>query len=254
MAARCCWTRSPTCRWRPRARSCACCRSRASSGSAARPGSRSMCGSSPPPTATCRPRCPTGRFREDLFYRLNVVPMRVPALRERRDDIPELARHFMRVASRPAGLPPRAIADDALAVLQAYDWPGNVRQLRNVVEWLLIMAPGEPGEPIRGDMLPPEIGAANAAGVLRSADGDRDHVAAAARGARDLRARNICRRRSRASAATSRAPPTSSAWSARRCTASCSRWGSRRPNAATRSSSGADGASRPPSSETEQPS
>jgi two-component system nitrogen regulation response regulator NtrX len=111
-----------------------------------------------------------GRFRQDLFYRLNVVPMRVPALRERRDDIPELLEHFMRVASEQTGLPARSFGDDTLALLQAYDWPGNVRQLRNVVDWLLIMAPGEPGEAIRGDMLPPDIGSANAGGVS-AADG-----------------------------------------------------------------------------------
>ena len=111
-----------------------------------------------------------GKFRQDLFYRLNVVPMRVPALRERRDDIPELLDHFMRVASEQSGLPSRSFGDDTLALLQAYDWPGNVRQLRNVVDWLLIMAPGEPGEAIRADMLPPDIGSANAAGIA-AADG-----------------------------------------------------------------------------------
>jgi len=100
-----------------------------------------------------------GRFREDLFYRLNVVPIRVPALKERRDDIPLLVHHFMqRMASSP-GLPPRGISAEAMVALQTYDWPGNVRQLRNAVERLLIMAPGDPSEPIRGDMLPPDIGA-----------------------------------------------------------------------------------------------
>jgi len=100
-----------------------------------------------------------GRFREDLFYRLNVVPIRVPALRERREDIPLLARHFMARSGEAAGLPPRPLGEDALAALQAYDWPGNVRQLRNVMDWLLIMAPGDPREMIRADMLPSEIGA-----------------------------------------------------------------------------------------------
>lgn len=100
-----------------------------------------------------------GRFREDLYYRLNVVPIRVPALRERREDVPVLAAHFMERAAQAAGLPPRALGDDALAALQSYDWPGNVRQLRNVMDWLLIMAPGEARESIRADMLPPEIGA-----------------------------------------------------------------------------------------------
>jgi two-component system nitrogen regulation response regulator NtrX len=100
-----------------------------------------------------------GRFREDLFYRLSVVPLRVPALRDRREDIPALARHFMARSVETSGIPPREISEDTLAALQAYDWPGNVRQLRNLVDWLLIMAPGEPGSPIRADMLPPEVGA-----------------------------------------------------------------------------------------------
>ena len=100
-----------------------------------------------------------GRFRQDLFYRLSVVPIRVPPLTERREDIPLLARHFMIRSAETAGLPVREYGEDAMAALQAYDWPGNVRQLRNVVDWLLIMSTGDPKEPIRADMLPPEIGA-----------------------------------------------------------------------------------------------
>ncbi|MGE0714001.1 MAG: sigma-54-dependent transcriptional regulator [Alphaproteobacteria bacterium] len=107
-----------------------------------------------------------GRFREDLYYRLNVVPIRVPSLRERREDIPVLARHFMARSAETSGLPPRTLGEDALAALQAYDWPGNVRQLRNVIDWLLIMAPGDGREAIRADMLPSEIGATTPA-VLR---------------------------------------------------------------------------------------
>ena len=99
----------------------------------------------------------TGRFREDLFYRLNVVPIRVPPLRERRDDIPKLTRYFLRQSAEVSGMPLREISEDALAALQAYDWPGNVRQLRNVVDWLLIMAPGTSRDMVRADMLPPEI-------------------------------------------------------------------------------------------------
>src|SRR4051812_40884034 len=86
-----------------------------------------------------------GRFREDLFYRLNVVPIRVPPLRERREDIPLLARHFMARGAEAARIAGRDFGEDALAALQAYPWPGNVRQLRNVVDWLLIMAPGDAG-------------------------------------------------------------------------------------------------------------
>jgi two-component system nitrogen regulation response regulator NtrX len=98
-----------------------------------------------------------GRFREDLYYRLSVVPLRVPALKERRDDIPLLVRHFMERAAGSAGQKPRQISDDAMAALQAHDWPGNVRELRNIIERLLIMAPGKPDDPIRADMLPPEL-------------------------------------------------------------------------------------------------
>jgi len=98
-----------------------------------------------------------GRFREDLFYRLNVVPIRVPALRERREDIPLLARHFVERGAEAARIAARDFGEDALAALQAYTWPGNVRQLRNVVDWLLIMAPGDNGDPVRADMLPNEI-------------------------------------------------------------------------------------------------
>ncbi|EME69808.1 response regulator containing CheY-like receiver [Paramagnetospirillum caucaseum] len=107
-----------------------------------------------------------GHFREDLFYRLNVVPVKMPALRDRREDIPALARHFMTLAAAGAGVQPRVVGEDAMAALQAYDWPGNVRQLRNVMDWLLIMAPGDAKESIRADMLPGEIGAITPA-VLR---------------------------------------------------------------------------------------
>ena len=98
-----------------------------------------------------------GRFCEDLYYRLSVVPIRVPPLRERREDIPLLSRHFMTRSSEAARLAPRELGEDAMAALQAYSWPGNVRQLRNVIDWLLIMAPGDAREPVRADMLPSEI-------------------------------------------------------------------------------------------------
>lgn len=107
-----------------------------------------------------------GAFRADLFYRLNVVPIRIPALRERRDDIPHLAAHFMALAAKCAGQQARAFGDDAMTVLQAYHWPGNVRQLRNVMEWLLIMTPSDHEGPISVDMLPPELSASSPA-VLR---------------------------------------------------------------------------------------
>jgi two-component system, NtrC family, nitrogen regulation response regulator NtrX len=98
-----------------------------------------------------------GRFREDLFYRLNVVPVKVPPLRDRREDIPLLARHFMARSAEAARLSPREFGEDAVAALQTYGWPGNVRQLRNCIDWLLIMAPGDAREPLRADMLPNDI-------------------------------------------------------------------------------------------------
>jgi two-component system nitrogen regulation response regulator NtrX len=97
------------------------------------------------------------RFREDLFYRLNVVPVAVPPLADRRDDIPTLADHFFARYAREQGVRPPEIAPEALAALQAYDWPGNVRQLRNVVERTVILAPRDRMERIEPDMLPPEI-------------------------------------------------------------------------------------------------
>jgi len=98
-----------------------------------------------------------GLFREELFYRLSVVPIPVPSLVERREDIPLLARYLMDRASGSTGIPKRILGEDALTALQAYPWPGNVRQLRNVIDWLLIMAPGSINDPIRADMLPAEI-------------------------------------------------------------------------------------------------
>jgi len=100
-----------------------------------------------------------GAFREDLFHRLSVVPIRVPSLAERREDIPELIQFFMEHVSAASGLPRRHIADDAMAVLQSHDWPGNVRQLRNNVERLLILTAGDPEAEITADRLPAEIGA-----------------------------------------------------------------------------------------------
>ena len=98
------------------------------------------------------------RFRNDLYHRLNVVPLRVPSLAERRDDIPALIDFFVQQVATASGLSPRRIGDDAVAVLQAHDWPGNVRELRNNIERLMILAGGDPGTVITADMLPEEIG------------------------------------------------------------------------------------------------
>ena len=107
-----------------------------------------------------------GRFREDLFHRLNVVPVRVPGLSERREDIPELVAYFIDRISEATGLPKRILGEDALATLQVHDWPGNVRQLRNNVERLLILASGDPSEVISAEMLPSEVAVAGAAGAV----------------------------------------------------------------------------------------
>ncbi len=125
-----------------------------------------------------------GRFREDLFYRLAVVPLRVPALRERREDIPALAQHFLSRSAELSGMPGRELSTDALTALQAYDWPGNVRQLRNLMDWLLIMAPGGSSDAIRADMLPPEV--SSSAPALFNADPSADIMALPLREARDL--------------------------------------------------------------------
>ncbi len=97
-----------------------------------------------------------GRFREDLFHRLNVVPVNVPGLSERREDIPELVEYFIERIGEATGMPRRRLADDALATLQVRAWPGNLRQLRNNVERMLILASGAPSDPITANMLPAE--------------------------------------------------------------------------------------------------
>ncbi|QZD92738.1 sigma-54 dependent transcriptional regulator [Qipengyuania xiapuensis] len=96
-------------------------------------------------------------FREDLFYRLNVVPVEIPSLAERRDDIPALAEYFFARYATEQGLRPPAISEEAMAALQAYDWPGNVRQLRNVVERTIILTPRDQIETVEADMLSEEV-------------------------------------------------------------------------------------------------
>lgn len=111
-----------------------------------------------------------GRFREDLYHRLNVVPVRVPALTERHQDIPLLVEFFMDLMTSAGGLARREIDGEAMAAIQAYDWPGNVRQLRNIVERLLILAGDDVAGYIRADMLPTEFGAPSPS-TLRTANG-----------------------------------------------------------------------------------
>jgi two-component system nitrogen regulation response regulator NtrX len=100
-----------------------------------------------------------GQFREDLYHRLAVVPVMVPPLSERREDIPFLVDFFMRQIAGQAGIRQRRMGNDALAVIQAHNWPGNVRQLRNNIERLMILARGDDADaPITADLLPQEIG------------------------------------------------------------------------------------------------
>jgi two-component system nitrogen regulation response regulator NtrX len=99
-----------------------------------------------------------GNFRQDLYYRLNVVPLSVPPLAARRDDVPLLCDYLMARAARLAGLAPRRLADDAIAALQSAEWPGNVRQLHNLIDWILIMAPGGSDAPVSASQLPPDAG------------------------------------------------------------------------------------------------
>src|ERR1700688_638502 len=99
-----------------------------------------------------------GRFRDDLYHRMSVVPIRVPPLAERREDIADLVYYFMDQISQSSGLSKRIVGEDALAVLQSHDWPGNVRQLRNNVERLMILAGGEPEAVISASMLPQDVG------------------------------------------------------------------------------------------------
>jgi two-component system nitrogen regulation response regulator NtrX len=98
-----------------------------------------------------------GHFREDLYYRLNVVPVNIPPLSERREDIPALVEHFVAHYASERRVPTPEVAPDAMVALQSYEWPGNVRQLRNVVERTVILAPGDRIGRIDLDLLPPEV-------------------------------------------------------------------------------------------------
>jgi len=98
-----------------------------------------------------------GRLREDLYYRLGVVPLTMPPLAQRREDIPLLAKHFIALVAKRLGVLPFKISDEVLAAMQGYSWPGNVRQIHNVIETMLILAPNDRNEPIDLDLLPAEI-------------------------------------------------------------------------------------------------
>ena len=122
-----------------------------------------------------------GRFREDLYHRLNVMPLEAPPLKERREDIPALVEHFITQLSTTTGLPARKIGADAMAALQAHNWPGNVRQLRNNVERLLILATGDPSQAITLETLPPEVS------VVRATQGKNENEKLISLSLRDAR-------------------------------------------------------------------
>ena len=126
-----------------------------------------------------------GRFREDFYYRLNVVPVTIPPLADRRENIPSLVEHFIAHYASERRVPTPDIAPDAMVAMQSYDWPGNVRQLRNVVERTIILAPGDRIGRIDLDLLPAEVLGEQSDG----GGGGGYHGCAVARGARDVRAR-----------------------------------------------------------------
>ena len=120
-------------------------------------------------SSTCRDlreEIAAGRFREDLFHRLNVVPVSVPGLSERREDIPELVDYFIQRICEATGMPVRRLADDAFATLQVRAWPGNLSQLRNNIERMLILESGDPAEPIGADMMPADSAPSDPAGGM----------------------------------------------------------------------------------------
>jgi two-component system nitrogen regulation response regulator NtrX len=107
-----------------------------------------------------------GRLREDLFYRLSVVPLEIQPLADYREDIPDLAEYFLKQMAVASGHPARRFAEESIVQLQAYEWPGNVRELRNMVERILIMAPGDEAEPIRTEGITSEISTRASAGTV----------------------------------------------------------------------------------------
>ena len=114
-------------------------------------------------------RVKEGAFREDLFHRLNVIRLRLPALRERREDIPMLTRHFLQCSAQQLGVEPKRITDPAMAQLVQFQFPGNVRQLENICHWLTVMAPAQV---IEAKDLPPEVQSAPASAALAVASAE----------------------------------------------------------------------------------
>jgi two-component system nitrogen regulation response regulator GlnG len=133
-------------------------------------------------------RVKQGLFREDLYHRLNVIRLRLPPMRERRDDIPALARHFLAKSARDLGVEGKRLTESAVQFLQAQEWPGNVRQLENVCHWLTVMAPGQV---VDVKDLPPEVrGDAAASAAIEDGDWrrvlEKEVAARLARGESDI--------------------------------------------------------------------
>ncbi len=160
-----------------------------------------------------------GRFREDLYFRLNVIPIFVPALRDRQQDIPMLAEHFMALLAAEYGRRPKRLAPEAAARLQQYGWPGNVRELRNVIERLIIMVGGD-------TITAQDLGFPRPRRRRRKCRRRKARCSRCRRPAINSRRTTSCRRWPR-SRATCRAPPRCSAWNARTSTRSCAPSGSR---------------------------
>ena len=123
-------------------------------------------------------------FREDLYYRLSVVPIQIPSLKERSEDLPDLINYFMQLSSHTTGLPARIFSEESLALLQTCDWPGNVRQLKNMVEWVLIMAPGSEDILVEPSMLPPDL--INSSPISLRADRSNEVMSLPLREAREI--------------------------------------------------------------------
>ena len=143
MAARSSWTKWANCCLRRRSRCCGSCKNGNSSGSEARSRSALTCASSPRRIVISAAAVANGSFRQDLFYRLNVFPIEVPPLRERQDDILMLVEYFVHRYATRAGKTIRSIDKKTLDLLQAYDWPGNIRELQNVIERSVILSASE---------------------------------------------------------------------------------------------------------------
>ena len=112
-----------------------------------------------------------GRFKQDLFYRLNVVQIKVPPLNERKEDIQLLSNYFLKQFEEISGLSNHKLSDELIVAMQGYSWPGNVRQLRNVIEWMLITTQNEDNVILKANMLPPDI-ASNSTNIISNNDDD----------------------------------------------------------------------------------